>query len=325
MKRFAQVVLISFVAVLTGMSAGAWSQGYPNKPIRIIIPYPPGGGNDIVVRAIGQKLSENLGQSVVVENKPGGGTLIGAEAAAKSPPDGYTIFLGTIATLAINPSLYRQMPYDPIRDFAPVTQIANYPMVLVTNPTLSANSVADLLAIARARPGKLVYASFGNGSTPHLGMELLKTMAGVDLVHVPYKGAAPALADLLGGQVSVMFNDFMTTGSQIKAGRLKALAVSPQQRTQLMPDLPTVAESGVPGYGFTSWAGLLVPAATPAEIVNRLHAEIVRVVNQPDVARQLSALGADPAVSTPQQFAEFIRSETAKWAKVVKDSGAKID
>ena len=325
MKWIARVATAAIIAISAGMTGAAWGQGYPGKPIRIIVPYPPGGGNDIVVRAIGQKLSENFAQSVIVENKPGGGTLIGAEAAAKSPADGYTVFLGTIATLAINPSLYRQLPYDAIRDFVPVTQIVSYPLVLVTHPGLPVKSVSELIAYAKERPGTVLYASFGNGSSPHLGTELLKTMTGIDIVHVPYKGGPPAIADLLGGQVAMMFVDLPPTIQHIRSGRLRALAMSTLQRTPLMPDLPTMMEVGVPGFGFSSWAGLVVPAGTATEIVNRLHGEVVRVLAYPEVAKQLSGLGADPVGSTPQQFADLIKSETAMWAKVVKESGAKVD
>ena len=325
MKWISRVATAAIIAISAGMTGAAWSQGYPGKPIRIIVPYPPGGGNDIVVRTIGQKLAEIFAQSVIVENKPGAGTLIGAEAAAKSPADGYTVFLGTIATLAINPSLYRQLPYDAIKDFVPVTQIVSYPLVLVTHPGLPVKSVSELIAYAKERPGTLHYASFGNGSSPHLGTELLKTMTGINIIHVPYKGGPPAIADLLGGQVAMMFVDLPPTIQHIRSGRLRALAMSTVQRTPLMPDLPTMMEAGVPGFGFSSWAGLVVPAGTATEIVNRLHGEVVRVLGYPDVAKQLSGLGADPVGSTPQQFGDLIKSETVMWAKVVKDSGAKVD
>ena len=325
MKWISRLATAAIIAISAAMTGAAWGQGYPGKPIRIIVPYPPGGGNDIVVRTIGQKLAENVAQSVIVENKPGAGTLIGAEAAAKSPADGYTVFLGTIATLAINPSLYRQLPYDAIKDFVPVTQIVSYPLVLVTHPEVPAKSVAELIAYAKERPGKVHYASFGNGSSPHLGTELLKTMTGINIIHVPYKGGAPALADLLGGQVAMMFMDLPPVMQHIRSGRIRALAMSTAQRTPLMPDLPTMMEAGVPGFGFSSWAGLVVPAGTATEIVNRLHREVVRALGYPEVAKQLSGLGADPVGSTPQQFGDLIKSETVMWAKVVKDSGAKVD
>lgn len=314
--------LVIFAGMINLLIAGASAQGYPAKPIRVIIPYPPGGGNDIVVRSIGQKLAERLGQSVLVENKPGGGTLIGAEAAAKSAPDGYSLFLGTIATMSINPSLYRTLPYDPVKDFAPITQLVNYSMFLVVNPSVPANSVAELLALAKTR--QLSYASFGNGSTSHLGMELLKAMTGVQLLHVPYKGSLPALTDVMGGQVPVMFVDLPPSLSQIKSGRVRALGVSSLRRSTLMPEVPAVAET-VPSFSYASWAGLFAPTATPAAIIARLHDEIVHVLNQPDIKAQLSGLGAEPVGSTPQEFAALIRSEIAKWAKVVKVSGAKLD
>lgn len=316
------IQLATFAGMIGLLTAGAFAQGYPGKPIKVIVPYPPGGGNDIVVRSIGQTLAEHLGQSVVVENKPGGGTLIGAQAAAKSAPDGYTLFLGTIATMSINPSLYRELPYDPVKDFAPITQLVNYSMLLVANPSVPANSVAELLALAKTR--QLSYASFGNGSTSHLGMELLKAMTGVQLLHVPYKGSLPALTDVMSGHVPVMFVDLPPAISQIKSGRVRALAVSSPQRSTLMPEVPTVAET-VPNFSYASWAGLLAPSGTPAAIIARLHDEVAQILSQPDIKAQLSGLGAEPVGSTPQEFAALIHSEIAKWAKVVNVSGAKLD
>ena len=322
MKWIPRAVTAALIAISAGMAATACAQAYPAKPIRIIVPYPPGGGNDIVVRAIGQKLAENFAQSVIVENKPGGGTLIGAEASARSPADGHTMFLGTIATMSINPSLYRELPYDAVKDFAPITQLVNYSMLLVANPSVPANSVAELLALAKTRP--LSYASFGNGSTSHLGMELLKAMTGVPLHHVPYKGSLPALTDVIGGKVAVMFVDLPPSFSHIKSGRVRALGVSSPQRSTLIPEVPTVAET-VPGFSYGSWAGLLAPAGTPATIIARLHDEIARILSEPDIKAQLSGLGAEPVGSTSHQFAELIKSEITMWAKVVKDSGAKVD
>lgn len=324
MFRWLPVVLLS-AALLSGLvPAQARAQAYPTKPVRIIVPYPASGGNDIIARAIGQRLQERLGQPVLVENKPGGGTLIGAEAAARSPADGHTLFVGTIATMSINPSLYKEMPYDPAKDFAPVIHLVNYHMILVTHPSLPAQSVGELVAHAKANPGKVSYASFGNGSTPHLGTELLKTMTGIDMVHIPYKGGAPALQDLLGGQVGMMFIDAPPSIGHIGAGKIRALAVASPQRTSLLPNLPTVGET-VPGFGFTSWAGLFTNAGTPPEIVKKLNAEIGAILKLPEMQEQFAKLGADPVGGAPEALGEWMRQETARWGKVVKDSGAKLD
>jgi len=318
------IQLVMFVGTMMLLTTGAVAQNYPTKPIKVIVPYPPGGGTDISTRIIANKLSERLGQPIVIENKPGGSTLIGAEAAAKSQPDGYTLFLGTIATMSINPSLFKQLPYNPVADFTPVSQTFSYPLVLIVNPSVPVTSVRELLALAKAKPGKISYASFGNGSSSHLGSELLKMMAGVDIVHVPYKGSAPAIADVVGGQIEMMFVDPPPAVKHIEAGRIKGIAVSSPQRTMLLPEMPTVAET-VPDFGFTSWGGLLAPAGTPIEIVSRLQSEIAHVLNYPDVKQQFSLLGIEPVSSTTKQFAELIRLETAKWSKVVTKSGARLD
>lgn len=296
----------------------------PGKPIRLVLAFPVGGPNDTLVRVIAPKLSEAMGSPVLVDNRPGGGTLIAAEHVAKSPPDGHTIFAASIGTIAINPSLYQQLPYDP-SDFIPVTQTVDFLMLLVTNASLPAKSVGELLALAKSSPGKLNYGSYGNGSSNHLGMELFKTKAGVNLVHVPYKGGAPALTDLLGGQIQVMFLDMIQAQPHLRSGKLRALAVTGATRSRLMPELPTVAESGVPGFEFNSWAGFFVPPNTPSSIVNKLNEEMGRILNMSDIKAHLSGIGADPAPTSPQAFSKFVKDETAKWAKVVKDSGAKID
>ena len=324
MKRVLLAGCWTCIALLAGLSTPVPAQGWPAKPVTIIVPYPPGGPNDVVVRIIANKLTNRLGQSVVVENKPGANSLIGAQEAARAAPDGYTLFLGTIATMSINPSLYKKLPYDPVKDFAPITHVVNYPFLLIVNNSVPATSVKELLAFAKANPGKMTYASYGNGSSTHISTELLKTVTGIDIVHVPYKGSAPALLDLMGGRVQLMFDTIATAINHVKSGKVRAIAVSPLQRSALMPEMPTVAET-VPDFGFISWAGLLAPAGTPVEILNRLRAEIVGVLNLPDVKQQFADLGADPVGSTPQQYAELIRSETAKWSTVVNNSGAKVD
>ncbi len=304
----------------------AYAQAYPSKPIRLVVPYPPGGPLDIMARAIGQKLTEAWGQPVVVDNRAGAGGNIGADLVAKSPADGYTLLMGAVATHAINPTLYGKLAYDPVRDFAPVALVAQVPNILVVNPSVPVKSVRELIDLARARPGYLNFASGSTGSTGHLAGELFNTMAGVEMVHIPYKGGAPAMADLLAGQVQLMFDNLANALPNVKAGRLRALAVTTLKRSPAMPDLPTVAESGLPGFDLTTWFGLMVPAGTPPEIVAKLNAEIVRALNTKDMRERLEKMGAEPPVNnTPDNFAAFIRSEAAKYAKVVKDSGARVD
>ena len=319
---------IGLTAVLALMlaSAGASAQGYPTKPIRLVVPYPAGGPLDIMARAIGQKLSEAWKQPVVVDNRAGAGGNIGADFVAKSAPDGYTLLMGAVATHAINPSLYSKIPYDPVKDFAPVALVAQVPNILVVNPAVPAKTVRELIALARAQPGTLNFGSGSTGSTGHLAGELFNTMAGVKMVHIPYKGAAPATADLLGGQVQLMFDNLASALPNVKAGKLRALAVTTLARSPAIPELPTIAESGLPGFDLTTWFGLLVPAGTPPEIVARLNAEIVRALDAKDMRERLEKMGAEPlSNNTPERFAAFIRSEAAKYARVVKDSGAKVD
>ena len=307
-------------------SANAYAQSYPSKPIRLVVPYPPGGPLDIMARAIGQKLTEAWSQPVVVDNRAGAGGNIGADLVAKGPADGYTLLMGAVATHAINPTLYAKIPYDPVRDFTPVALVAQVPNILVVNPSVPAKSVKELIALARARPGYLNFGSGSTGSTGHLAGELFKTMAGVQMVHIPYKGGAPAMADLLAGQVQLMFDNLANALPNVKAGRLRALAVTTLARSPAMPDLPTMAESGLPGFDLTTWFGLMVPAGTPPEIVAKLNAEIVRALNAKDMRERLEKMGAEPpANNTPEHFAAFVRAEAAKYAKVVKDSGAKVE
>ena len=315
-----------FALALTLACAGASAQTYPARPIRLVVPYPPGGPLDIMARAIGQKLSEAWKQPVVVDNRAGAGGNIGADLVAKSPADGYTLLMGAVATHAINPSLYSKIPYDPVKDFTPVALVAQVPNILVINPSVPAKSVRELIALARAKPAYLNFGSGSTGSTGHLAGELFNTMAGVQMVHIPYKGAAPAMADLLSGQVQLMFDNLANALPNVKAGRLRALAVTTLARSPAMPDLPTIAESGLPGFDLTTWFGLMVPAGTPADIVARLNAEIVRALNANDMRERLQKMGAEPpANNTPEHFAAFIRTEAEKYAKVVKDSGAKVD
>jgi tripartite-type tricarboxylate transporter receptor subunit TctC len=302
----------------------AFAEGYPDKPIRIVVPYPPGGFNDTLARTFGRKLTESWKQPVIVDNRPGGGTTIGTGLVAKAPADGHTLLIVSFA-FAVNPALYRELPYDSAGDFAPVILAAGTPNLLVVNPTLAAKSVPDFIKIAKSRTGGLNYASAGNGSSNHLSMELFKSLAGLNLVHVPYKGSAPAVTDLIGGQVDAMFDNVPNVIQHVKAGRLRALAVSSRKRSAFLPDVPTVAESGVPDFDVSVWFGVVAPAGTPAPVVAKLNAEMNRILALADVAQLFRAQGVEPRGGNPREFAAFLRSQTAKWAKVVKDSGARAE
>ena len=325
MKSKARIARIALAAAFAASAACAVAQPYPSQPIKIIVPFTAGGTTDILARTIGQKLGEAWKQPVIVENKPGAGGNIGADSVAKARPDGYTLLMGTIGTQAINQSLYAKMPYDSTRDFAPITLVAIVPNMLVVHPSVPAKSVAELVQLAKSKPGELNFASSSTGGSPHLSGEMFKQMTGANIVHVPYKGSAPAVTDLLGGQVSMMFDNMPSVLPHVKAGKLRALGVTSARRSPAAPDIPTIAESGVPGYEVDSWFGLLAPAGTPKEIVAKLSAEIVRILQMPDVNERLAQQGAVPVGNTPEQFAEHIARETAKWAKVVKTSGAKVD
>ncbi len=304
------------IFALAFAAGAATAQMYPAKPIRIVVPYPPGGGTDVVARTIAQKLHETLGQPAIVDNRAGANGIIGTDAVAKAPADGYTVLI-TIATHAINPTLYSKLPYDTLADLAPVSLLAEYPFVITVHPSVPAKTIKEFIAFAKSRPGQLAYASSGNGSGPHLGMELFRSMAGIDMVHVPYKGAGQAMTDLLSGQVPVFLNNFLAAMPMIKAGRLRALAVTSRNRSGAMPGLPTVAESGVPGYFVTGWYGMFVPAATPAAVVGALHAGTVKALKSKDVSDRLSNEAAEIVAGTPQQFADFLKIEIAKWAAVI--------
>jgi tripartite-type tricarboxylate transporter receptor subunit TctC len=297
---------------------------YPKKPITIVVPYPPGGPTDIVARVVGQKLGDRLGQQVIVDNRPGAGGNIGAALVARAAPDGYTLLLGTTAH-AINPSVFPALNYDILKDFSPVVLLTSLPLVVIANASVPAKNVQELVALAKSKQGQLTYASSGNGQSTHLAAELFKTMTGVSMTHVPYKGSAPALTDVAGGQVSVMFDTMLSAMPHIKSGRLKALAVTSAKRSASAPELPTVAESGVPGYEAVAWSGLLAPAHTPPEIVAKLNTEINVILSQPDVQKRFLNDGAEPVGGSPEQFSTHISSEVQKWATVAKLSGAKVD
>jgi tripartite-type tricarboxylate transporter receptor subunit TctC len=323
--RFAAVIVCVFASLLVLASPVALAQSYPTKPIRLVVPFPPGGSLDVVARAIGQKLSEAWGQPVVIDNRPGAGGNIGADLVAKSAPDGYTILEGALSTHAVNVSLYSKMPYDPVRDFAPITLVAVTPNVLVVNPSVPVNSVKELIAYAKANPGKLSFGSGSNGSAGHLAGELFKIEAGVDMVHVPYKGGAPAMQDLLAGQTQLMFDNLANSMQQVRAGKLKALAVTTAQRSTLVPELPTLSEAGLPGFDISTWWGFMAPAGTPKEIIAKWNAEVTRILETPEMKAFFAQQGAEARPTSPEAFGEMIRGEITKYAKIVKASGAKVD
>jgi tripartite-type tricarboxylate transporter receptor subunit TctC len=309
-------------ALLPGLAA---AQAFPSKPITIIVPFAAGGTTDILARIIAQGMSAELGQSVVVDNRAGAGGNIGGQVAARAPADGYTLFMGTVGTHAINAALYKKMPFDPIKDFAPLTRVANVPNLLVANPAQPFKTVPELIAYAKANPGKINFGSSGSGSSIHLSGELFKSMAKVDMQHVPYKGSAPAVTDLLGNQIAIMFDNMPSAIQHVRSGKLRAIAVTTAKRSPELPDVPTIAEAGVPGYEATSWFGMFAPAATPAPVVAQLNATIVKVLAQPDIKKKLAEQGAEAAGETPAQFADFIQKESVKWGRVVKESGASVD
>ena len=315
-----------FVGVLLLAAAAAVAaQSYPSKALRLIVPFPPGGSADILARTIGQKMSEGLGQLVVIDNRPGAGTAIGAEATAKSAPDGYTIMIGTVSSHAINPSLNAKLTYHPIRDFTPISPVASIPFALLVHPSLSAKTVAELIAAARAKPGVLNFSSAGNGTSNHLAGELFKSMARIDLVHIPYKGSAPALNDLLAGQVNMMFDLVLTAASHVKAGSVRAIAVTSKERSSVLAGVPTVAESGLSGYDVSAWFGIFAPAGLPTTVTQRLNAEIVRIMRLADVRERLAGQGAEPMASSAEAFAEYVRMELTKWSSVVQAAGMRSE
>jgi tripartite-type tricarboxylate transporter receptor subunit TctC len=311
--------------MVAALPSPASAQGWPAKSIRWIVPFPPGGGNDTVARAVGQRLAEAVGQPVVIDNRPGAGGTIGADLAARAPADGYTLFLAGVASHGINPALGGRLPYDPVRDFTPVSLLATAPLLLVVHPSLPAKSVKELVALARARPGALNYASNGRGSSSHMAAELFGSMARVRMEHVPYKGFAPALQDLLGGRVELMFSSLVAILPHVSAGKLRPLATTGATRSPVTAQLPTIAEAGLPGYETASWYGVVAPAGTPAPVVDRLAAELARIVRLPAMREQLLTDGAIPVGSTPQAFATHIQAELARWSKLVRDARIQPD
>ena len=312
---------IAYACMCAGAVGGVYAQGYPSKPVRVVTPVTAGSAEDTVARVIGQKLTEAWNMQVIVDNRVGANGIIGTEAAARAPADGYTVFLGNDAVLAINPALYHKLPYDSLRDFAPVTQAANIPLVLVVHPSLPVKTVKELIALAKAHPGELNYASGGNGSPQHLPMEMLKAATGINIVHVPYKGLGPAFNDVLGGQVPMMFTGMSNAVPHLAAGRLRALAVAGAQRSPALPNVPTVAEAGVPGFYYAAWTGYLVPSGTPKEAIAKLHDDIVHALALPDVRERLIGLGFELIGSTPEAFGARLKTDIARLGKVVRDAG----
>lgn len=309
------------LTVLLLVSGAATAQGYPSRPVRMIVPSTPGGSVDTLARAIGSRLTERFNQQIVVDNRSGAGGVIAAEITAKAPPDGYTLMMGTVASLASNVSLQRKLPYDPLRDFAPVTLAATQNLMLVVNPSLPAKNVKELIALAKAKPGQITFASAGSGAGGHLSGELFKLLAGIDLLHIPYKGVAPALIDVISGQVSLTFPSIISALPHVKSGRVRALAVTGAKRTQAAADIPTMQEAGVAGYESATWYGVVAPTATPGAVITRLNTEIVAILKQPELRDRLAADGAEPLGSTPEEFGRHLKSEIDKWAKVVKAAG----
>ena len=321
----ALVPLLAGVLWMPHSQAQVSGDNYPNKPIRMVVTFPPGGSSDAVVRLLLPRLADKLGQPIVVDNRPGAGGNIGLSLVAKAAPDGYTLGVGAAGGLAANVSLYPQMPFDPVKDFKPVTLLASSPFVLVANPGISAKTLPELIAQAKAAPGKFSIGHGGNGTAMHLSSQLLAQLAGVQFVEVPYRGSGPATLDALAGQVPLAMVDLVAALPHIKAGKLLALAVTGTQRQPTVPDVPTMAEAGVPGYESTGWFGLIAPAGTPASIVARLNAEVVAALADPEIARAMRAQGVEPAPTRPEEFERFIKSETQKWAKVIKASGTKLE
>ncbi len=323
--RPAAALLLLALAAGTLAPAPATAQAWPAKPVRMVVPFPPAGGTDVIARVIGPRLGEALGQQVLIDNRAGANGNVGTELVARAAPDGYTVLLNGGGTLAVNPSLYSRLPYDSVRDFAPVSMVALQPSVLVVHPSVPARSVSELITLARSRPGQLNYASSGSGSLAHLCAEVFKRMAKIDMLHVPYKGAGPSLADLLAGQVHLIFASSPSVMPHVRNGRLRALGVTTAKRVRATPEVPTIAEAGLPGFELTGWYGLLAPAGTPSPVVNRLNVDLVKTLNVADVQEKLVDQGLEVATSTPREFADFLKAEIAKYARVVREAGVKVD
>lgn len=324
MKSWLRIAGTALAGFVLGLSTAVAAQGkYPDKPIRLVVPVAPGGGTDFIARLLGQKLNEAWGEPVIVDNRPGAAGNLGVEIAAKAAPDGYTLVI-PITSFPINPSLYARLPFDTVRDFAPVTLVASAPLLLVVNPKLQASSVKELIALAKANPGQLNFANSGSGTTAHLAGEMFKRMAGVDIVSVPYKGGGPAVIDLIAGNVQMYFSTIPAALGQVKAGRLRALAVTGGKRVSEISDIPTVAESGLPGFEVVAWFGMFAPAKTPQPIVRKLNGELVRILNTSEVREKMAGHGLIPGGNTPEELGSFLKAEIAKWSKVIKEANIRI-
>lgn len=324
MRRLSGLCAV-FIAVVCLFSSPAWTQGFPGKPIRIVVPFPPGGPSDFAARSVSQRLPQFLGQPVIVENRTGGAGITGTDAVAKSAPDGHTLLVATVGVMVIAPFLFSNLPYDPFRDFVPITNLVSGPAVLVVHPSVPVHSVQELIALAKAQPGKLTYGSTGPGQISHLNGELFKALAGVDILHVPYKGAAPLLPELIGGQISMNFSVAVDGLNLMRAGRLRALAVTSPRRLAIMPEVPTLDESGLKGYDVSNWNAIWAPARTPREVIERLQREICKSMDSADVRERIAVQGNVVVCDTPDEFAAYIRREAAKWSKVIKDAKIKLD
>jgi tripartite-type tricarboxylate transporter receptor subunit TctC len=316
---------LAFACATLSLPLCAQAQSYPSKPVRWIIPFPPGGGTDVISRTLAQKLTELWGQQVVADNRPGSGGTIGLAAAAKLPADGYNLVLGQLANVAIAPALYPKLQYDPVKDFTPVTLALTSPLILVVHPSVPAKNVKELIALARAKPDAITFGSPGNGTTGHLATEIIKSAGKVKMVHIPYKGAVPAFTGLLGGEIAVYMSSIQPAMPMLKAGRVRALGVTGARRIATLPDVPTIGETGLPGYEVTNWYGVMGPAGIPKDVLTKLHGDVVKVMTQPDVQQRFQGEGGDATPNTPEQFATFIRNEIVKWGKAVRESGAKVD
>ena len=323
--RGVRIVCIAAAVVLGHATFAVHAQDYPNKPIRFVVPYAPGGASDVTARLLGQKMTEAWGQTVAVDNRAGANGIVALEFVAKSPADGYTILMANLGPNAINPAVYSKLPYDPVKDFAAVTLTTLVPNILVVNPYLPARTLKEIFALAKAKPDQLSYGTGGHGSSNHLSMELMKSMTGIRITHVPYKGDVPAMIDAMAGQIAMSVPTVVAATPYVKSGKLRAIAVTSKSRVRSLPDVPTVAEAAVPGFESVSWGGVMAPGGTPAAVVNRLNAEIVRILKLPDMQERLQALGADVVGSTPAEFAAYLDAEIARWSKVAKAASVKLD
>lgn len=323
-RRTGLKTLAAATLAVAGMGSALAADAYPDKPLTMIVPFSAGGTTDILARIVGQALGQELGQTIIIENKPGAGGNIGAQQASRAKADGYTLFMGTVGTHAINQALYKKLPYDPAKDFAPLSRVANVPNLLVAHPSRPYKTVQEMIAYAKKHPGEVTYGSPGSGASPHVSGALFQSMTGAEMTHVPYKGSAPAISDLLGNQIAVMFDNMPSAIQHVRSGKLRPIAVTTAKRSPELPDVPTIAEAGVPGYEATSWFGLWAVAGTPAPILTKLQTALTKVLKDPAVAKKIADQGGEVVIETPAQFDAFIKSEAAKWGKVVKESGAEV-